>query len=167
MLSNGTLILTSGTAHLNAQGTGNVLDSEIVTNTSAGIIDVSGVLTLDSTTAISNGIDPVPANNGTVTVESTGTLTLEDTSSIDGGIVTDNGIINLAGTSVLSNGTLINSGQLNVSGTGNSLDNETVNNTAAGDIDVSGGLLTLITTAISNGIDPAAQRTSRSTAPAR
>jgi hypothetical protein len=129
---------------VNVSGSGNKLDTETVTNASAGTIEVqSGDLTIANS--------PNVTNSGKLTVDSGAKLTV-NTSTISGaGTVTDNGDIELTGAAILSGGTLNNNKTLNVSGTGNKLDTETVNNNATIDV-AAAALLTLDNgTSITNG----------------
>ncbi|WP_334534472.1 VCBS domain-containing protein [Bradyrhizobium sp. AZCC 2230] len=135
VLSNGIL---KNNSTLNVTGTGNALDGEAITNTSAGTIEVlaNGALTLDQGSVVTN--------TGNVTVDATGKLTVNGASISGAGTVTDNGEIDLTGNAVLSGGTLKNNVAFKVSGTGNALDNETVTNASAGTIEVlANGALTI------------------------
>jgi hypothetical protein len=140
-LSNGTL---ANIGQVNVSGTV-VFDNQAVTNDGSGAIDITGALTLQSGSNISNG------ETSTVTVEIDASLTLADTSSIAGSKVTNNGALNLEGDSALKSGTLTNSGDVNVSGSGVVFDREAVTNNGEGAIDIAGALTLLDGSSISNG----------------
>jgi hypothetical protein len=122
------------TASVNVSGSGVVFDGETVNNTGADGIDITGALTLQNGSSITNG------EGNAVTVEGEASLTLFDSSSINGGLVSNNGTLNLAGSNELQGGELDNTGSVNVSGSGVVFDGETVNNTGAGVIDITGAL---------------------------
>jgi VCBS repeat-containing protein len=90
--------------------------------------------TLNDETAILNG--------GLITVEQGASLTLLDLANVTGGQLHNRGTLDLQDTSFLQNGSLGNSGQFNVSGTANALDGESVTNSGAGAIEIT-GVLTL------------------------
>ena len=76
---------------VNVTGANNVLDDVTVSNTgTASAIDITGGLTLQNGTAITNA----DANSGE-TVESSGTLTLNDTSSITNGKLVNLGTVKI------------------------------------------------------------------------
>ena len=62
----------------------------------------------------------------------------------------DKGTLTLNGTSSLSNGILTNTAQVNAAGT-NGLHNESISNSGAGAIDITGDLTLDLGTAITNG----------------
>src|SRR5207245_2296262 len=120
LLKNGNLV---NTGTVKAQGTA-TLDNETVNNDLAGVIAVTGDLTLDHNTAITN----VGATNAE-TIAAGASMTLLDTTSITGGKVDNKGTLTLNGSDVLLKaGVLVNSAQVNAQGTA-TLDHETVNNT--------------------------------------
>ncbi|MBV9981890.1 FecR domain-containing protein, partial [Bradyrhizobium sp.] len=89
---------------------------EGVTVNNDGFIDISGSLTLELNTALTN-----LAGTGHVTVESEGLLTLNGAS--------------------ITNATLDNSGDIDVTGTGNAFDGGSVSNSDTGTIEVTGTLI--------------------------
>ncbi|KJC43213.1 VCBS domain-containing protein [Bradyrhizobium sp. LTSP857] len=138
----GNAVLSSGilknNGALNVSGTGNALDSETVTNSLTGTIEVlaNGALTID--------LGSVATNTGNLTVDATGKLTVNGATITGAGTVTDNGEIDLTGNAVLSGGTLKNNAAFKVSGAGNALDNETITNVSTGTIEVlANGALTI------------------------
>ncbi len=140
-LKNGTL---NNTAQVNAKGT-NTLDNETVNNDLTGVIAVTGGLTLDHNTAITN----VLATNAE-TIAAGALMTMLDTTSITGGKVDNKGTLTLNGSAVLlKNGALINTGTVNAQGVA-TLDGETVNNDLTGLIAVTGDLTLDHNTAITN-----------------
>ena len=140
VLKNGVL---NNTGQINVSES-NTIDGETINNDQAGAISITGWLTLDNGSHITN----VGATNAE-TVAAGATLVLQDTSYITGGKVANAGTINLNGSSALKNGTLANSGTLNAAGT-TALLNETVTNDPTGIVDVIGAL-TLNGTTISGG----------------
>ena len=145
VLKNGIL---ANTGQVNAEGTA-TLDGETVTNSGAGFIDITGALTLDHNTGVTNGTGSGGSN--AETVESGASLTLLDTSNINGGKLNNIGTLTLNGSGVvLKNGTLANTGQVNAEGTA-TLDGETVTNSGAGFIDITGALTLDHNTGVTNG----------------
>ncbi len=141
LLKNGALI---NTGTVNAQGVA-TLDGETVNNDLTGVIAVTGGLTLDHNTAITN----VLATNAE-TIAAGASMTLLDTTSITGGMVDNKGTLTLNGSAVLlKNGALVNTGTVNAEGVA-TLDNETVNNDLTGLIAVTGDLTLDHNTAITN-----------------
>ncbi len=140
-LTDGTLNNTGG---INVSGSNNSFGGETVSNNLAGAISITGYLTLDHASTITN----VGATNAE-TVAAGATLTLQDTSYITGGKVTNAGTIDLNGSSALKNGKLANSGTVNAAGT-TALLNEIVTNDPTGIIDVTGAL-TLDGTTVTGG----------------
>ena len=145
----GSSALESGHLHntggVNVSGSGVVFDGERVTNTGNGAIDIAGALTLLDATRIKNG------ESNAETVEREASLTLLDKSYIRGGLVTNYGTLNFEGRSALKSGQLDNAGNVNVSGSGVVFHGETVTNTGAGGIDISGTLTLLDASSIANG----------------
>ena len=135
-LLNQSLLQNSG---LIALAGGDFKDQSVVSNSSAGTIEVTGG-TLNVLVDV--------ANSGLVAIDSGATLTLNQ-ATITGGTVTNNSIIDLAGAAALKNGLLGNSGQVNVSGSGNALDGETVIN--GGTINVTGVLTLDLGTSVTGG----------------
>ena len=141
LLTNGSLV---NTGTVNAQGVA-TLDGETVNNDLTGLIDITGDLTLDHNTAITN----VLATNAE-TIAAGASMTLLDTTSITGGKVDNKGTLTLNGSAVLlKNGALVNTGTVNAQGVA-TLDNETVNNDLTGVIAVTGDLTLDHNTAITN-----------------
>jgi fibronectin-binding autotransporter adhesin len=121
-------ILNSGT--LNLANGGDFADYSSITNTSTGKIEISGG-TLNVLVDI--------ANAGQIAVDLGAILALKG-GTIDGGTVTIDGTLELEGHGILKDGTLANHGDVKVSGSDNALDHETVTNTSAAAIDVTGEL---------------------------
>ncbi|HLG80644.1 MAG TPA: FecR domain-containing protein [Bradyrhizobium sp.] len=130
---------------VNVYGAKNLLDGETVSNIESGAIDITGALTLQNGSSIANG------DSNSETVESAASLTLSDTSFINAGLVVNHGTLNLAGSSELKSGQLDNAGSVNVSGSGVVFDGETVTNSGAGGIDITGGLTLQNGSSIANG----------------
>ena len=129
-LISGAILDNSGT--VNANGT-DTWSADTVSNSHA--IDVSGSLTLNSGSSITNA-----TTGDTITVDSNATLTLDDTSKIVGGTITvdSGGTLTMAGTADLISGAILdNSGTVNANGT-DTWSADTVSNSHA--IDVSGSL---------------------------
>ncbi|MCK1384072.1 VCBS domain-containing protein, partial [Bradyrhizobium sp. 21] len=138
----GNAVLSGGILKNNAtfkvSGTGNALDTETITNSAAGTIEVlaNGALTIDQGSSVTN--------TGNVTVDATGKLTVNGATISGAGTVTDNGEIDLTGNAVLSGGILKSNATFKVSGTGNALDGETITNSSTGTIEVvANGALTI------------------------
>ncbi len=148
VLSGGTL---ANNATLNVTGTGNSLHDESVSNAGAGAIDITGDLTLDLGSSITNGTGNGGSN--AETIESGASLTLDDTASISGGKVVDKATLTLNGTASLSNGILTNTAQVNAAGT-NSLNNENVTNTGTIEA-INGGTLKLSGLTVTNTVTDA------------
>jgi hypothetical protein len=140
-LKNGTLV---DSGHVNVGGAV-VFDNEAVTNNSSSAIDITGALTLQNGSSITNG------EGNAETVESDASLTLSDTSAINGGLVTNEGTLNLAGLSELKGGQLDNTGSVNVTGGGVVFDGEAASNMGAGSIDITGALTLQNQSSIANG----------------
>jgi fibronectin-binding autotransporter adhesin len=135
----GSSVLMSGTLNntgrINVSGVGNLLDGETVN--SSALIDITGSLTLDHGTTVTNLL-----SLAAVTVESGGLLTLNG-ASITGGSLTNKsgGTIDLTGSALVKNVAVGNSGDINVTGIGNTFDGGSVTNSGVGTIDVMGTLI--------------------------
>ena len=144
LLKNGSLV---NTGTVNAQGVA-TLDGETVNNDLTGLIDITGDLTLNNNTAITN----VLATNAE-TIEAGASLTMLDTTSITGGKVNNAGTLTLNGSGtgvLLKTGALVNTGSVDVQG-GATWDHETVTNNS-GQITVDSAVtLEIDTTTITNG----------------